>query len=253
VRNNFSVPQAAMTFATVSAALFDRYTHRHRHTANTHIHTHTQTRKQPHRSLWVHDSPVPRYRILSGTIKLVCRWSVPEVSRLVLSVCGCVWLCSKIAALDSKLAFQHWKPVTAVNVGYGYVSFPFPDWQGSLLHVEARRSRLIQRHHLPAACLQPSVSIQSCERLKAHKSVLRVVLVCGSSQRWPADATWMPLLASTNPLPEYPSYHSAAGRRHSHATPSHRGIGDLDTQLCKGHLQVEIQGYIEASTCLRGD
>lgn len=48
-------------------------------------------------------------------------------------------MCSKIAALDSKLAFQHWKPVTAVNVGYGYVSFPFPDWQGSLLHVEARR------------------------------------------------------------------------------------------------------------------
>lgn len=35
MRNNFSVPQAAMTFATVSAALFDRYTHRHRHTANT--------------------------------------------------------------------------------------------------------------------------------------------------------------------------------------------------------------------------
>jgi hypothetical protein len=141
-----------------------------------------------------------------------------------------VWLCSKIAALDSKLAFQHWKPVTAANMGYGYVCFPFPDWQGSLPHVGQETTNLF-RGISPQSASSPFKSM--------HVNVLGLtclscvcLIVGGSSQRWPADPTWMPLLASTNPLPEYPSYHSAAGRRHNPGTPS------LDFQLWQGHVQV---------------
>lgn len=64
-------------------------------------------------------------------------------------------MCSKIAALDAKLTFQHWKPVTAVNVGYGYGSFPCSDWQGSLPHLGHETAHLCRGIDLPSAYLQP--------------------------------------------------------------------------------------------------